>query len=109
MSHVLEQTADAGLEPVDVESLRPHYAKTLWAWSDALEAQLGAARTVTTDTVLRAYRLYLAGSAMCFERGWLSLLPDAVRAAHRRRRVAGRCAAHNRRFPFNRGYMYPQR
>jgi cyclopropane-fatty-acyl-phospholipid synthase len=73
VSYVLEKTAEAGLEPVDVESLRPHYAKTLWAWSDALEAQLGAARAFTTDTVLRAYRLYLAGSAMAFERAWLSL------------------------------------
>ena len=26
-----------------------------------------------TERVLRAYRLYLAGSAMAFERGWLSL------------------------------------
>ena len=31
VSHVLEHTADAGLEAVDVENLRPHYAKTLWA------------------------------------------------------------------------------
>ena len=32
-----------------------------------------AASTLTTDNVLRAYRLYLDGSAMCFERAWLSL------------------------------------
>ncbi|MNG38351.1 hypothetical protein D3C84_1260240 [compost metagenome] len=25
------------------------------------------------ERVLRAYRLYLAGSAMCFEQGWISL------------------------------------
>ena len=35
---------EAGSEPLDVENLRPHYARTLWAWSDALEAQLDAAR-----------------------------------------------------------------
>ena len=86
VSHVLATTADAGLEAVDVESLRPHYAKTLWAWSDSLEAQLPAARTVTTDTVLRAYRLYLAGSAMCFRAGVALALPDALRQAHRRPR-----------------------
>ena len=34
----------AGLEMVDTENLRPHYARTLWAWSDALEASLDAAR-----------------------------------------------------------------
>jgi cyclopropane-fatty-acyl-phospholipid synthase len=65
--------ADAGWEALDVENLRPHYAKTLWAWSDALEAQLPAARAITTESTLRAWRLYLAGSAVAFERGWLAL------------------------------------
>ena len=108
VAHVLEATAEAGLEPVDVESLRPHYARTLWAWSDALEAQLGAARTLTTDTVLRAYRLYLAGSAMCFERAWLSLYqmlsarPDGDVAT-------GPMRGAQSSYPFNRGYMYPER
>jgi cyclopropane-fatty-acyl-phospholipid synthase len=80
-SRVLRQMADAGLEMVDTENLRPHYARTLWAWSDTLESQLDGARRVleaTTDAqqagrVLRAYRLYLAGSAMSFEQGWISL------------------------------------
>jgi cyclopropane-fatty-acyl-phospholipid synthase len=73
VAHVLEAMADAGWEMLDVENLRPHYARTLWAWSDALEAQLEAARAFTPDPVLRAWRLYLAGSAMAFERGWMSL------------------------------------
>jgi len=108
VSRVLEKTADAGLEPVDVESLRPHYAKTLWAWSDALEAQLGAARGLTTDTVLRAYRLYLAGSAMCFERAWLSLYQ--MLSARRNGDVeSGPMRGAQSAYPFNRGYMYPQR
>jgi len=70
---VLEAMTDAGWEMVDVENLRPHYARTLWAWSDALDGQLAAARALTSDATLRAWRLYLAGSAMAFERGWLSL------------------------------------
>ena len=83
VTHVLRETAAAGLEMVDTESLRPHYARTLWAWSDALEAQLGKALEVlqrsggrqgaNAERVLRAYRLYLAGSAMSFEQGWISL------------------------------------
>ncbi|HSV58110.1 MAG TPA: cyclopropane-fatty-acyl-phospholipid synthase family protein [Variovorax sp.] len=82
VTHVLRETAAAGLEMVDTENLRPHYARTLWAWSDALEAQLPRARQVLqgsigdegrAERVLRAYRLYLAGSAMCFEQGWISL------------------------------------
>ena len=108
VSHVLEHTADAGLEAVDVENLRPHYAKTLWAWSDALEAQLGTARTLTTDTVLRAYRLYLAGSAMCFERAWLSL-HQMLCARPTGDVESGPMRGAQSAFPFNRGYMYPQR
>jgi cyclopropane-fatty-acyl-phospholipid synthase len=108
VSRVLEKTSDAGLEAVDVESLRPHYARTLWAWSDALEAQLGTARTLTTDTVLRAYRLYLAGSAMCFERAWLSL--HQMLCARRTGEPAdGPMRGAQSDYPFNRGYMYPQR
>ncbi|MEO6895393.1 MAG: class I SAM-dependent methyltransferase [Caldimonas sp.] len=108
ISHVLATTADAGLEAVDVESLRPHYAKTLWAWSDALEAQLAAARTMTTDTVLRAYRLYLAGSAMCFERAWLSL-HQIVCAKRTGDPADGPMRGAQSAYPFNRSYMYSQR
>jgi cyclopropane-fatty-acyl-phospholipid synthase len=108
VSRVLETTADCGLEAVDVESLRPHYARTLWAWSDALEAQLVAARTVTSDTVLRAYRLYLAGSAMCFEQAWLSLY-QMLCAKRTGDPADGSMRGAQSAFPFNRGYMYPQR
>jgi cyclopropane-fatty-acyl-phospholipid synthase len=108
VSRVLGTTADAGLEAVDIESLRPHYARTLWAWSDALEAQLGSARTLTTDTVLRAYRLYLAGSAMCFERAWLSLYQ--MLCVRRTGEVeSGPMRGAQSSFPFNRSYMYPPR
>lgn len=77
ISNELAQIAEAGLEEVDVENLRPHYARTLWAWSDGLEAQLDEARkTLTSESgerSLRAYRIYLAGCAMGFEHAWISL------------------------------------
>lgn len=81
VSQLLQDTAAAGLEMVDTENLRPHYARTLWAWSDALERQLPQARAVLTaqigqesaERALRAYRLYLAGSALGFEQGWMAL------------------------------------
>jgi cyclopropane-fatty-acyl-phospholipid synthase len=73
ISQVLAALSEAGLEGLDVENLRPHYARTLWAWSDALEARLEAARSLTSERVVRAYRLYLAFSALGFERGWMSL------------------------------------
>ena len=113
VSHLLRETAAAGLEMVDTENLRPHYARTLWAWSDALEAQLDAARAALAananasraERVLRAYRLYLAGSAMSFEQGWLSLHQmlssrPAARGAYED--PPGAQSA----YPFTRNYMY---
>ena len=108
VSHVLEATGTAGLEAVDVESLRPHYAKTLWAWSDALESQLAAARSLTSDSVVRAYRLYLAGSAMSFERAWISLYQ--ILSARKSGDIeTGPMRGAQSAYPFNRGYMYAQR
>ena len=95
---VIEAMSDAGWEALDVETLRPHYARTLWAWSDALEAQLPAARALTAEATLRAWRLYLAGSAMAFERGWLSL----------HQVLAARAGAQSV-YPFTRNHMYEGR
>ena len=108
VSHVLEVTAESGLEAVDVESLRPHYGRTLWAWSDGLEAQLEAARAVTSETVVRAYRLYLAGSALAFERAWLSL-HQMLCARRTGDPASGPMRGAQSAFPFNRSYMYPPR
>lgn len=68
-----EALARGGLELLDVENLRPHYARTLWAWSDALEAARDRARALSSEATVRAWRLYLAGSALGFEQGWLQL------------------------------------
>ena len=108
VSHVLEVTSESGLEAVDVESLRPHYGKTLWAWSDGLEAQLEAARAVTSETVVRAYRLYLAGSALAFERAWISL-HQMLCARRTGDPASGPMRGAQSAFPFNRSYMYPPR
>ena len=113
VSAVLEHLSRSGLEMVDTENLRPHYARTLWAWSDALEAKLQEARAVlagdsepaVAEKILRAYRLYLAGSAMSFENGWLAL--HQVLAA----RPSGQMQAEAMKgarsaYPFSRDYMY---
>ncbi|WP_417222210.1 class I SAM-dependent methyltransferase [Achromobacter spanius] len=77
ISVVMQAMTNGGLEEVDVENLRPHYARTLWAWSDALEARLPEAAQILSGEQgarsLRAYRLYLAGCAMAFEHGWIAL------------------------------------
>jgi len=105
VSHALRVMADAGLEPLDVENLRPHYARTLWAWSDALESRLARAAELAGDRVLRAYRLYLAGSAMSFERGWISL--NQMLAGRPSGRVDdGPMRGAQSVFPFQRSYIY---
>ena len=105
VSAVLRVMGEADLEPLDVENLRPHYGRTLWGWSDALEAALDQARKVTRESVVRAYRLYLAGSAMCFEHGWLSL--SQMLAARPTGDISdGPMRGAQSQFPFNRGYMY---
>jgi cyclopropane-fatty-acyl-phospholipid synthase len=70
---VIDGLARAGLELVDAESLREHYAKTLWCWLDGLEANADAARAEVGEEKFRVWRIYLAGSAHAFERGWLSI------------------------------------
>jgi cyclopropane-fatty-acyl-phospholipid synthase len=105
LSHVLATMAEAGWEAVDVENLRPHYARTLWAWSDALEARVDDARRAAPEKVVRAYRLYLAGSAMAFERGWLSL-HQVLAARPSGDLAAGALRGAQSLYPFTRDYMY---
>ena len=113
VSHMLRVAATEGLEMVDTENLRPHYARTLWAWSDALEQHLDEARQVLqaggdaghAERVLRAYRLYLAGSAMGFEQGWVSL--HQLLLANPANDLPGEVMKGAQSvFPFNRDYIY---
>ena len=67
------QLSDAGLEVVDVENLRLHYARTLEHWSARLETQLDKAALLVPEQALRIWRLYLAGCAYGFARGWMNL------------------------------------
>lgn len=113
VSRVLHDLAASGLEMVDTENLRPHYARTLWAWSDTLENRLGEAQAILqaqydeekAAKALRAYRLYLAGSAMGFEHGWIALhqmlccKPDGD--LH-----SGAMTGAQSGYPFNREYIY---
>jgi cyclopropane-fatty-acyl-phospholipid synthase len=73
VARVISAMSAAGLEVVDGEALRPHYAKTLWHWTERLEANAEAARREVGDERFRVWRIYMAGSAHAFERGWLSL------------------------------------
>jgi cyclopropane-fatty-acyl-phospholipid synthase len=73
ISVVLEALSAQGLESWDVESLRPHYAKTLWHWVERLEANRAAALAAVGEKLYRIWRIYMAGSALGFERGWMTI------------------------------------
>jgi cyclopropane-fatty-acyl-phospholipid synthase len=73
VSRVIESLSQQGLETLDVESLRPHYARTLWHWVDRLEAQAARAREIVGERKFRVWRIYMAGSAHAFARGWISI------------------------------------
>ena len=73
ISVVMEAISSQGLECWDVESLRPHYARTLWHWVERLEASRVAALAAVGEKLYRIWRIYMAGSAHGFERGWMSV------------------------------------
>jgi cyclopropane-fatty-acyl-phospholipid synthase len=73
VSRVIEGLAAQGLEVVDGEALREHYARTLWHWVDRLESNADVARAEVGEEKFRVWRIYMAGSAHAFDRGWMSL------------------------------------
>lgn len=97
ISKVIAEMSAQGLECWDIESLRPHYARTLWQWVERLEANRDAAFAEVGEKVFRIWRVYMAGSAHAFERGWMSVFqvlagkPNAQGAAA---------------FPLTRDYIY---
>lgn len=97
LSLVLRELSAAGLEAMDVETLRLHYARTLAQWSRRLEANLDAARRHAGEKRTRVWRLYLAGCAHAFERNWVTI--------HQVLAVKSADPARNP-LPWTRDYMY---
>ena len=73
ISRTLYEMCAAGLEPVDVENLRRHYALTLTHWSERFEANSQQLREITGDRRWRIWRMYLAGCAYGFANEWMAL------------------------------------
>jgi cyclopropane-fatty-acyl-phospholipid synthase len=69
----------AGLEALGVESLRPHYARTIRAWLDNLERNFTDVTAIIGVQRARLWRLYLAGGALAFEEGRMGV--DQILAA----------------------------
>lgn len=86
-----------GLEALDVESLRRHYARTTGLWSQAFEAGGEPLRDMVGERRWRIWRIYLAGCQWAFEHDEISLYQVLCRKA-------GRPA---RGLPWSRRWMYP--
>lgn len=58
---------------LDIENLRPHYAKTCAAWLDNFDDVADQVTAMYDETFTRMWRLYLAGSSAAFETGTMQL------------------------------------
>jgi cyclopropane-fatty-acyl-phospholipid synthase len=70
---VLKAMQEGGLEALDVENLRRHYAKTCGIWADNFETHAEQIRKQVDDKRFRIWRVYLAGCAYAFAQDWVSL------------------------------------
>jgi cyclopropane-fatty-acyl-phospholipid synthase len=69
VSAVVSAAERAGFEVRDLDSLREHYERTVLAWLARLEARTAEAEALVGRARTRAWRLYLAGSAVAFRLG----------------------------------------
>ncbi|MGW6286479.1 class I SAM-dependent methyltransferase [Streptomyces sp. NPDC055107] len=68
LGRTLATLEEAGFEARDVETLREHYALTLRRWVANLEQHWERAVRATSPGRARVWRLYMAASALSFER-----------------------------------------
>ncbi|SEE91401.1 cyclopropane-fatty-acyl-phospholipid synthase [Streptomyces sp. 2112.3] len=68
LGRTVGQLEDAGFEVRDVEAIREHYALTLRSWVTNLERHWDEAARLTSPGRARVWRLYMAASALSFER-----------------------------------------
>jgi cyclopropane-fatty-acyl-phospholipid synthase len=66
---IVEYSGRAGFSVQHVETLNPHYVRTLRTWATNLEAARDAAVAATSVEVYDRYMRYLVGCADFFERG----------------------------------------
>lgn len=72
--HAIREVQHAGFDLLDVEQLRPHYARTLRHWVANLESNARAARERVGETTYRIWRAYMAGSAVSFDQHDLGVI-----------------------------------
>jgi len=99
VSNIQRVMEHSKFEIVDVEGLRPHYAKTLRHWVGRLEARHDEALRFVNETTYRIWRLYMAACAMEFESGELGIYQI----------LATKRGRPSTTLPLTREYMYKRR
>lgn len=100
VSMAIRELSAAGLELVDAESLRRHYARTLSFWSSAFEGNLERLTALAGEKRARIWRVYLAGCAHAFAQGWVNIYQ--LLAIRPKRGESGAESP----LPMSRAYMY---
>jgi len=98
VSLALKDIQASGLEPLDVECLRRHYARTLGLWAQNYESHSDAIRELVDETTYRVWRIYLAGCAQAFSQNWVSVYQILACTAG--------SAEHLNPTPWSRAFMY---
>lgn len=94
---VLKTMQEGGLETLDVENLRRHYARTCSLWVENFERNGTRIRSLVDERRYRIWRIYLAGCAHAFQHDWISLYQV----------VCGRSGRDAKNIEWSRRYMYP--
>jgi cyclopropane-fatty-acyl-phospholipid synthase len=79
LSETLTEMERAGLEILDVEGLRLHYARTCRQWVERLRARADEARALGGERTYRTWLLYLTCSVVAFEAGSIGLYQVLMR------------------------------
>ena len=79
VSAFLEDAERRGFELLDVESLRPHYARTCRQWTARLQENAAAARALVGERIYRTWLAYLASAPVAFVQGSIDLSQSVLR------------------------------
>jgi cyclopropane-fatty-acyl-phospholipid synthase len=96
LATVLRAMQEGGLEALDIENLRRHYARTCAIWTDNFEARAEQIKLLTDPRKFRIWHVYLAGCSYAFANDWISLYQI----------VCGKAGRDPKAIPWSRKYMY---
>jgi len=71
---VTDDAVDGGFRVTKIQSLRPHYARTLECWAERLSSAEDRARRIVPGEVFDRYQRYLTSCAHYFRTGHCDVL-----------------------------------